>query len=67
MNREARIRWGDSDGPANESGELLDAEHRPAVPAVSGFGSDDYELFEEDGEFVLTVEMPGFETDEIDG
>jgi HSP20 family protein len=33
----------------------------------SGFGSDDYELFEEDGEFVLTVEMPGFEPEEIDG
>lgn len=26
----------------------------------------DYELFKENGEFVLTVEMPGFETDEID-
>jgi HSP20 family protein len=32
----------------------------------SGVGSDDYELYEEDGEFVLTVEMPGFETDEIE-
>jgi len=32
----------------------------------SGFGSDDYELYEEDGEFVLTVEMPGFEPEEID-
>jgi HSP20 family protein len=31
-----------------------------------GFGSDDYELYEEDGEFVLTVEMPGFERDEIE-
>ena len=30
------------------------------------FGSNDYELYEEDGEFVLTVEMPGFERDEID-
>jgi len=26
---------------------------------------DDYELYEEDGEFVLTVELPGFETEEI--
>ncbi|MFB6300689.1 MAG: Hsp20/alpha crystallin family protein [Halobacteriales archaeon] len=26
----------------------------------------DYELFEEDDEFVLSVEMPGFETDGID-
>ena len=29
-------------------------------------GSDDYELFEEDGEFVLSVEMPGFDSDEIE-
>lgn len=28
-------------------------------------GRDDYELYEEDGEFVLTVEMPGFEPEEI--
>lgn len=27
---------------------------------------NDYELFEEDDEFVLTVEMPGFEREEID-
>lgn len=32
----------------------------------SGVGSDDFELYEEDGEFVLTVEMPGFEPEEID-
>jgi len=30
------------------------------------YGSDDYELYEEDGEFVLTVDMPGFEREEID-
>jgi HSP20 family protein len=28
-------------------------------------GSTDYELYEEDDEFVLTVEMPGFDPDEI--
>ncbi|AUX09004.1 molecular chaperone Hsp20 [Halalkaliarchaeum desulfuricum] len=28
-------------------------------------GTDDYELYEEDGEFVLTVEMPGFDPEEI--
>lgn len=28
-------------------------------------GRDDYELYEEDDEFVLTIEMPGFDTDEI--
>ncbi|WP_458209934.1 Hsp20/alpha crystallin family protein [Haladaptatus sp. NG-SE-30] len=29
-------------------------------------GSNDYELYEEDGEFVLSVEMPGFDPEEID-
>ncbi len=29
-------------------------------------GGNDYELYEEDDEFVLTVDMPGFETDDID-
>ena len=28
-------------------------------------GSNDYELYEEDEEFVLSVEMPGFDPDEI--
>jgi HSP20 family protein len=28
-------------------------------------GSNDFELYEEDGEFVLSVEMPGFDRDEI--
>ncbi|MFB6282072.1 MAG: Hsp20/alpha crystallin family protein [Haloferacaceae archaeon] len=28
-------------------------------------GSNDYELYEEDGEFVLSVEMPGFDPEEI--
>jgi len=30
-----------------------------------GFGND-YELYEEDGEFVLTIDLPGFEREEID-
>ncbi len=29
-------------------------------------GSTDYELYEEDDEFVLTIDMPGFDTDEIE-
>jgi HSP20 family protein len=29
-------------------------------------GSTDYELYEEDGEFVLSVEMPGFDPAEIE-
>jgi HSP20 family protein len=28
-------------------------------------GGDDYELYEEDGEFVLTVDLPGFDREEI--
>jgi len=31
-----------------------------------GTGRDDYELYEEDGEFVLSIEMPGFAREEID-
>jgi HSP20 family protein len=29
-------------------------------------GQDDYELYEEDDEFVLSVEMPGFDPEEIE-
>ncbi|GGK81728.1 molecular chaperone Hsp20 [Haloarcula sebkhae] len=29
-------------------------------------GSDDYELYEEDDEFVLNVELPGFDVADID-
>ena len=29
-------------------------------------GSDDYELYEEDGEFVLNVELPRFDVEDID-
>ena len=29
-------------------------------------GRDDYELYEEDGEFVLSVELPGLDVDDID-
>lgn len=31
-----------------------------------GIGGDDYELYEQDGEFVLSVEMPGFEVEDIE-
>jgi len=33
---------------------------------VFGTGADDYELYEEDGEFVLSVEMPGFDREDIE-
>lgn len=29
-------------------------------------GGNDYELYEEDSEFVLSIEMPGFEREDID-
>lgn len=29
------------------------------------FGSDDYELYEQEDEFVLSVELPGFDPEEI--
>ena len=32
---------------------------------VFGTDNDDFELYEEDGKFVLSVEMPGFERDDI--
>lgn len=30
------------------------------------FGSDDYELYEQDGEFVLSIDVPGFDHEDID-
>lgn len=40
---------------------------RTGTPSrVFGTGSDEYELYEKDGEFVLSVEMPGFDTDDIE-
>jgi HSP20 family molecular chaperone IbpA len=41
---------------------IQDAEY---PSQLFGVGEDDYELFEEDGEFLLSVEMPGFDTDDI--
>ncbi|MEF8840297.1 MAG: Hsp20/alpha crystallin family protein [Haloarculaceae archaeon] len=36
------------------------------VFGTDSMGGDDYELYEEDGEFVLTIDMPGFDREEID-
>lgn len=35
------------------------------LPFIDEFSGTDYELFEDDSEFVLILEMPGFDTDEI--
>lgn len=37
-----------------------------APTRIAGSGSQEYDLYEKDGEFVLSVEMPGFEREEID-
>ena len=40
---------------------------RTGTPSrLFGTGSGDYELYEQGGEFVLSVEMPGFEPDDIE-
>ena len=40
---------------------------RTGTPSrLFGTGSGEYELFEDDGEFVLSVEMPGFDPDSIE-
>lgn len=38
----------------------------PLPSRLFGTGSDDYELYEADGEFVLSIEMPGFDPEEIE-
>ncbi|WP_435180236.1 Hsp20/alpha crystallin family protein [Halorussus sp. AFM4] len=50
--------------PASSWMQNLDLPSR--LFGQDSFGGNDYELYEEDDEFVLTVDMPGFETDEID-
>jgi len=48
-------------GPASSWMQSLDFPSR-----LLETGSRDYELYEEDDEFVLSVEMPGFDPEEID-
>lgn len=47
--------------PANSWMQSLDVPSR-----LFGTGNEDFELYEEEGEFVLSIEMPGFERDDID-
>ena len=46
--------------PANAWTQSIDLPSR-----LFESGSNDYELYEEDGEFVLSVELPGFDAEEI--
>lgn len=53
---ESKQRWGT---------ELVERV-RDTSARLFGSKSDDYELYEEDDTFVLTVDIPGFRTDDID-
>ncbi|MFB6113139.1 MAG: Hsp20/alpha crystallin family protein [Halodesulfurarchaeum sp.] len=50
--------------PSRPSSSWLSSTDTPS--RLFGFGGDDYELYEQDGEFVLSIEMPGFEVDDIE-
>ncbi|MFB6310247.1 MAG: Hsp20/alpha crystallin family protein [Salinirussus sp.] len=50
--------------PTDPTSSWLSRTGRPS--RLFGTGSDDYELYEQDGEFVLSVELPGYETDDIE-
>lgn len=50
--------------PNKPSSSWFSRGQRPS--RVYGTGADEYELFEQDGEFVLSVELPGFEVDDIE-
>jgi HSP20 family protein len=50
--------------PASPASSWLSSTDTPS--RLFGTGSDDYELYEQDGEFVLSVEMPGFEVEDIE-
>jgi HSP20 family protein len=49
--------------PTNPASSWLQSTDFPS--RLFETGRDDYELYEEDDEFVLSVEMPGFEPEEI--
>lgn len=49
--------------PTNPASSWLSRTGTPSQ--VFGTGSGEYELFEKDGEFVLSVEMPGFDPENI--
>lgn len=42
------------------------SNERPTASRLFDAVADDAELYEDDGEFVLTVELPGFAEDDID-
>ena len=54
-----------ADGTADWSDQQLDAGVGLPSRIFGDASGTDYELYEEDDEFVLTVELPGFDRDEI--
>ncbi|MXR40214.1 Hsp20 family protein [Halobaculum sp. WSA2] len=53
--------------PTNTASSWMQNLDLPSrVFGEGGFGGTDYELYEEDEEFVLTIDMPGFDREEID-
>lgn len=50
--------------PTDPSSSWLTRTGRPS--RLVGTGADDYELYEQDGEFVLSVELPGYQPDDIE-
>ncbi|UIO99856.1 Hsp20/alpha crystallin family protein [Halobaculum sp. CBA1158] len=53
--------------PSNTASSWMQNLDLPSrVFGEGGFGGTDYELYEEDDEFVLTIDMPGFDREEID-
>jgi HSP20 family protein len=50
--------------PTSPASSWLSSTGTPS--RLFGTGSSDHELYEQDGEYVLSTEMPGFDPDEID-
>jgi HSP20 family protein len=55
----------DADRDTPHSRYLESEERSPSGNRPVAGDTDDYELYEEDGEFVLSIELPGFEREEI--
>lgn len=52
--------------PATDSSWMQRLDLPSRLFGEGGFGGSDYELYEEDEEFVLSIDVPGFDTDDIE-
>lgn len=50
--------------PNDTRSSWLSRGERPS--RVFGTGSEEYDLYEQDGEFVLSIELPGYDVEDID-